>query len=89
MKNKEINKVNNKELEKRVAFLEDSEAEANSKYLKETLENYNLKLANKELLEALKEAKRIIYQLSNGIEKRSEIEIQSIFDTVILKHNTH
>lgn len=35
--------------------------------------------------EALQEAKTIIYNLKNGLEKRSETELQAIFDTVIKK----
>ena len=38
-----------------------------------------------ELLETLKEAKTIIYNLCNNLEKRSEIELQSILDTTINK----
>ena len=40
---------------------------------------------NKELIETLKEAKTIIYNLSNNLEKRSEKELQAIFDKVINK----
>jgi len=35
------------------------------------------------MLEALKEAKTILYNVMNGKERRSEIELQAIFDTAI------
>ena len=44
-----------------------------------------LKEQKVDLLEACKEAKTIIYNLDNGLEKRSGTELQAIFDNVILK----
>ncbi len=38
-----------------------------------------------ELYELIQEAKAIIYNLKNGLEKRSEVELMVIFDTVINK----
>ena len=43
------------------------------------------KSINKEMLEALQDAKTIIYNLSNGLEKRNPIELQAMFDTLIKK----
>jgi len=39
------------------------------------------------LLEALKEAKTIIYNLTNGLEKRSPIEVMAVLDKAINKAN--
>lgn len=43
----------------------------------------------RDLLNACKEAKTIIYNLQNGKEKRGERELQAIFDKVIKEHGNN
>ena len=50
-----------------------------------TKANAKLIAAAPEMLKALYEAKTIIYNLSNNLEKRSEVELQMILDEAVLK----